>query len=59
MKKININKTIKNIKIKGFKIFEEEKFEFRNLTFLTGENSSGKSSLIQALLYLGNPFRHW
>jgi len=52
---MNINKTVKNVKIKGFKIFEEEEFEFRNLTLLIGENSSGKSSLIQALLYLGNP----
>jgi len=46
---------LKNVKISGFKVFEEEEFEFRNLTILTGENSSGKSSLIQALLFLGNP----
>jgi len=51
----NINKTIKDVYIKGFKIFEEERFNFKNLTILTGENSSGKSSLIQAILLLGNP----
>lgn len=52
---MSINTTIKKVKIKGFKLFEEEEFDFRNLTILTGENSSGKSSLIQSLLYLGNP----
>ena len=51
----NFNKTVKNVKIEGFKVFKKESFEFRNLTMLTGENSSGKSSLIQALLFLGNP----
>ena len=50
-----VNKTIKKVNIKGFKVFEEETFEFKNLTILTGENSSGKSSLIQAILFLGNP----
>jgi len=51
----NFNHTIKKVEIEGFKIFEKEDFEFKNLTILTGENSSGKSSLIQALLILGNP----
>ena len=51
----NFNKTIKNVEIEGFKVFEKEIFDFKNLTILTGENSSGKSSLIQALLFLGNP----
>jgi len=50
-----VNKTILNMNIEGFKIFEQEIFEFKNLTILTGENSAGKSSLIQAILYLGNP----
>jgi predicted ATPase len=50
-----VNKTIKKVNIKGFKVFEEETFEFKNLTILTGENSSGKSSLIQAILFLCNP----
>ncbi len=45
---------IKKLKMKNFKCFTEEEIEFRKLTILTGENSSGKSSLIQALLYLGH-----
>lgn len=41
---------IKSININGFKCFDDENVKFRNLTLLTGLNSSGKSSLIQALL---------
>jgi predicted ATPase len=46
---------LKKLVVKNFKCFENEEFDFRNLTILTGENSSGKSSLIQAILLLGNP----
>jgi predicted ATPase len=46
---------LKKLVVKNFKCFENEEFDFRNLTILTGENSSGKSSLIQAILVLGNP----
>ncbi len=45
---------IKKLTIENFKCFTKEEVEFRNLTVLTGENSSGKSSLVQALLYLGH-----
>ena len=55
MQNKTINQVIKNVNVEGFKVFENETFEFKNLTILTGENSSGKSSLIQAILYLGNP----
>lgn len=41
---------IKNVHIRGFKCFDDEKIDFSNLTVLTGPNSSGKSSLIQAIL---------
>lgn len=41
---------IKNVHIKGFKCFNDEKIDFSNLTVITGPNSSGKSSLIQAIL---------
>jgi predicted ATPase len=41
---------IKSVHIKGFKCFGDEKIDFRNLTVITGPNSSGKSSLIQAIL---------
>ncbi|MDX9744308.1 MAG: AAA family ATPase, partial [Arcobacteraceae bacterium] len=45
---------IKNIKVNYFKCFEKEELEFRPFTILTGTNSSGKSSLIQAILLSGN-----
>lgn len=40
------------LKISGFKCFEEASFELNNITVMTGANSSGKSSLIQSLLFL-------
>lgn len=43
-------KMIKNVHIKGFKCFDDEVIDFSNLTVITGPNSSGKSSLIQAVL---------
>lgn len=42
---------IKNVQVKGFKCFADEIVEFSNLTIVTGPNSSGKSSLIQAVLF--------
>lgn len=47
--------TIKKLNVEGFKCIEKKEYEFRNLTILTGENSSGKSSLIQSILIAGNP----
>jgi predicted ATPase len=41
---------IKNVHIRGFKCFDDEVIDFSNLTVITGPNSSGKSSLIQAIL---------
>lgn len=43
MKKVEIH-------LNGFKCFEDITFYLNNITFLTGANASGKSSLIQALL---------
>ncbi len=43
---------IDKIYIKGFKCFDEKYFDLSNLTLLTGVNSGGKSSFIQALLLL-------
>ena len=40
---------IKNIEINGFKSFVSDTIELGQLTLLTGLNSSGKSSVIQAL----------
>lgn len=36
--------------LRGFKRFEEARFEFAPLTVLTGMNGSGKTSLLQAIL---------
>ena len=41
---------IEVIKLKGFKRFEDNEFELKNITLLTGMNGAGKSSLIQGLL---------
>ncbi|WP_146066467.1 AAA family ATPase, partial [Candidatus Venteria ishoeyi] len=43
---------LKNIKIKNFKSLKNIDINLEYLTLITGVNSSGKSSLIQALLLL-------
>ncbi len=43
---------IKNIKMTNFKCFREQQITFRPLTLLTGVNSTGKSTVTQALLLL-------
>ena len=43
---------IRKIRLANFKAHLETRIAFRNLTVLTGTNSSGKSSVIQALLLL-------
>lgn len=43
---------ITNVAIKSFKCLHDERLEFRPLTILTGKNSSGKSSVLQAILLL-------
>lgn len=40
---------ITKLLLKNIKVFEEETFEFEKLNVLTGLNSSGKSSVIQAI----------
>lgn len=40
--------------INGFKCFVDKHFELSNMTLLTGANASGKSSVVQALLFLIN-----
>lgn len=42
-----------NVYVENFKCFREESIDFKPLTLITGPNSSGKSSLIQAILKLG------
>jgi len=41
---------ITHLKIKGFKRFENELFDFRSLTILAGRNGAGKTSVLHALL---------
>lgn len=41
-----------SIKIENFKCFENENLKLKPLTLITGTNSSGKSSLLQAILML-------
>lgn len=57
---------IKEVGLKNFKVFEEEYFNLKPLTLITGVNGMGKSTLIQSLLllkqnyelgYLNNPKR--
>ncbi len=45
---------ITNIKLQYFKSFVENNIPIKNLTLLTGLNSSGKSSLIQAIRIISN-----
>ncbi|WP_104747845.1 AAA family ATPase [Helicobacter cetorum] len=45
---------IKTIKLSNYKSLNDETLDLKNLTILTGLNSSGKSSVIQAILVLVN-----
>lgn len=43
---------IRWLRLMNFKAFENQLFEFKPLTLLSGLNSTGKSSVIQSLLLL-------
>lgn len=43
---------IDELTIRGYKAIDNETLKFKNLTILTGVNSSGKSSVIQSLLMI-------
>ncbi|MGL6130964.1 MAG: DUF3696 domain-containing protein [Fusobacteriaceae bacterium] len=47
---------IKEISIENFKSLAKNKFQLKNLTLLTGVSSSGKSTLIQAILFIKGNF---
>ena len=49
---------IKSLRIENFKCFEDQSFNFGNLTLLTGLNGTGKSSVIQSLLLLRQSYQH-
>ncbi|HFI0901698.1 DUF3696 domain-containing protein [Streptococcus suis] len=42
--------SVRNVRIKNYKCFQDKNIELSNLTVLTGRNSAGKSSFIQSLL---------
>jgi tetratricopeptide (TPR) repeat protein len=47
---INIEPYLKNVKIKNFKLLENFEIDFsKNVNIIIGENSSGKTSLLQAI----------
>ncbi|MEQ9481397.1 AAA family ATPase [Coleofasciculus sp. F4-SAH-05] len=48
---------IRSLVLKNFKPFEFEQLKFRHLTLLSGLNSTGKSSVIQALLLLRQSYQ--
>jgi predicted ATPase len=43
---------ITSLRLKNFKLFKDQSFEFKNLNLFTGLNGMGKSTAIQALLLL-------
>lgn len=48
---------IRQLRLINFKAFENQLFEFRPLTLLSGLNSTGKSSVMQALLLLRQSYQ--
>ena len=49
---------LNSLNLSGFKSFLENEIVFKNLTVLTGLNSSGKSSILQALLIFQNAYKN-
>lgn len=45
---------LKKLNIQKFKVLENENLDIRQLTVFCGENSSGKSTAIRAMLFFGN-----
>ena len=45
---------LKNLNIQKFKVLENENLDIKPLTVFCGENSSGKSTAIRAMLFFGN-----
>ena len=48
---------IQLLRLQNFKCFEDQSLTFKNLTLLSGLNSSGKSSILQALLLLRQSYQ--
>lgn len=49
---------ITEIRLKNFKVFEEESFNIKPLTLITGVNGMGKSTIIQSC-YSSNRTMNW
>lgn len=45
------------LRLKNFKAFEDQRLELKNLTLLSGLNSTGKSSVLQSLLLLRQSYK--
>jgi predicted ATPase len=48
---------LQSLVLKNFKIFENQSFDLKPLTLLSGLNSSGKSTLLQSLLLLRQSYK--
>jgi predicted ATPase len=48
---------IRQLRVRGFKLFKEQLFELRPLTLLAGANGAGKTSVIHALLLAREAWR--
>lgn len=48
---------IQSLRLQNFKCFEDQFLEFKNLSLLSGLNSSGKSSVLQSLLLLRQSYQ--
>ena len=48
---------ISSIRLQNFKCFENQSLTFKNITMLSGLNSSGKSSTLQSLLLLRQSYQ--
>lgn len=49
--------TIRSLRIKNFKCFEDQTFNFGRLTLLSGLNGTGKSSVLQSLVLLRQSYQ--
>ena len=50
---------LKSLRIRNFKCFSEATIEFNQLTVLAGGNATGKSSVVQALLFHTHAMMHY
>ena len=56
---LGVKSSLKTLKLKNFKSVQDADLELANLNLLVGANSSGKSSLIQAILFLAQNARNF